>query len=423
MEGGVSGNSVQIKTAYRELAYTAYFVGTVSPDGETMSGTWDTGSFLSAAGSTKTWLAHKTGGGQPSPGGGQPSPGGGQPSLNYSTVTQVHCNYLVLTGVDTCTAQVADARPGATLRPSGTVKFSSANGGSFFAGDSCTLVPTSASPNVSSCSAEFLPLANKFPAVAASYQGSTEHAPSIGRTTFYFLGGPAFGVDWGSSPKLGRKKMSPITMGCPASKAKQPQGKKAEASGDPIDPCIVTLSATLEYLKNKAIDRPCDGPLRDFGDLKNCRPVIRDALAEWEQQKLNDEFLKLSDLMKEQNALFKEMKKIIDENGGPTKGAKNSSRASAQIGPSLVSKRRSRSVELGSGRVLVKAGKQKATQLKITPRGKKVLTFVRRMNKALPTLKLPVSVTFRVSVTTRSSKKAKPKRKTSKRVVPFQVSP
>src|SRR4029079_3181217 len=33
------------------------------------------------------------------------------PGAKRATATQVHCNYLVATGVDTCTAQVGDAGP------------------------------------------------------------------------------------------------------------------------------------------------------------------------------------------------------------------------------------------------------------------------------------------------------------------------
>lgn len=48
MAGTISGNSVRIVTDYRELRYTAYFVGTVSGDGRTMSGTWAEGSYADA---------------------------------------------------------------------------------------------------------------------------------------------------------------------------------------------------------------------------------------------------------------------------------------------------------------------------------------------------------------------------------------
>ena len=39
IEGTLTGSAVRITTAYRETSYTAYFVGTVSADGATMSGT------------------------------------------------------------------------------------------------------------------------------------------------------------------------------------------------------------------------------------------------------------------------------------------------------------------------------------------------------------------------------------------------
>ncbi len=115
MEGTISGNAVQIKTTYNELpSYTAYLVGTVSADGTTMSGTWDTSGFASAATSTLVWAGTRRGAG-PAPQPGAPKPAG----------VQVICNR----GPDPdsvfiCTATVG----GTTAPPTGTVKWSRRQG-------------------------------------------------------------------------------------------------------------------------------------------------------------------------------------------------------------------------------------------------------------------------------------------------------
>jgi hypothetical protein len=107
----------------------------------------------------------------------------------HPTTTQVICNLIIATASDTCTATVGDAAPSGSTNPTGTVTFASSNGGVFNAGNTCNLTPTPLSPNVSSCSVQFLPptLPSTLPAITATYLGDTIHSGSSGQTHY----GPA----------------------------------------------------------------------------------------------------------------------------------------------------------------------------------------------------------------------------------------
>jgi hypothetical protein len=110
--------------------------------------------------------------------GGGPSGADKRPSK-----VQVFCNYIVASETDTCTATVADATGGGRI-PTGTVKFTSANGGAFMFGDTCTLKKTELS-TVSSCTIEgFKPAKGKPIAVSGSYSGDSGLLPSGGATQF-----------------------------------------------------------------------------------------------------------------------------------------------------------------------------------------------------------------------------------------------
>jgi hypothetical protein len=110
--------------------------------------------------------------------GGGPSGGEKRP-----TKTQVFCNYIVASETDTCTATVADATGGGTI-PTGTVKFTSGNGGAFQFGSACTLTKTPLS-TVSSCKIEgFIPPKGKPLAVTGTYSGDAKLKPSSGVTQF-----------------------------------------------------------------------------------------------------------------------------------------------------------------------------------------------------------------------------------------------
>ncbi len=107
---------------------------------------------------------------------------------SHPTVSQVICNLVIATASDTCTATVGDAAPSGSTNPSGTVTFSSANGGLFSLGNTCTLKATLPG-NTSSCSVQFLPPAkdSTFPAITATYSGDSTHNSSSAQTHY----GPA----------------------------------------------------------------------------------------------------------------------------------------------------------------------------------------------------------------------------------------
>jgi von Willebrand factor type A domain-containing protein len=106
--------------------------------------------------------------------------------VRHPTVTQVICNLVIATASDTCTATVGDAAPAGATNPSGTITFTSANGGVFNAGNTCTLVATPLSPNVSSCAVQFLPptAPSSLPAITAAYAGDEAHIGSSGQTSY-----------------------------------------------------------------------------------------------------------------------------------------------------------------------------------------------------------------------------------------------
>lgn len=350
----------------------------------------------------------------------EPAPPGGD---RNPTVTRVHCNYLVATATDTCFAQVADARPGSTKRPSGTVKFSSANGGSFVGGGACELVPTTASPNVSSCSVQYLPSTRSFPQVAATYQGSAEHLTSSGATTFFILGGAPGqpGVDLGTDPTLRKSSSGPMTVGCPATTSKSE--KSASAAGITISfECMVKMSAAYEAAKNKAIGKPCPDTIKSYADLKDCNPRYQEALDEWERKEA-ETASNLQDLIDKRSDLFDELTDIMkdwDKNAKKVIGGMK--RSAMPVDLLRFSARRTRGVAFGDVLVKLKAGKRKTVRFRVPRDMKPVLTLVRRMNKALPTLDLKVNLSLKVT-TTRRTKKSNPKRRTIKRVVSYSVAP
>lgn len=346
----------------------------------------------------------------------EPAPPGGDKN---PTVTRVHCNYLVATGTDTCFAQVADARPGSTKRPGGTVRFSSANGGTFLGGGACELVPTAASPNVSSCSVQYLPSTRSFPRVAANYQGSAEHSSSTGATTFYILGGNGFGVDLGTDPTLGNKASGPIKVGCSSSATKKAASIEISITGNV---CMTTLDAAYEAAKNKAIGKPCPDTIKSYSDLKDCNPRYREALEAWEREEEQTK-LNLDELIEKRSDLYDELKDIMDDFDKSAKIVIGGMRRSVTPVPQLqISKRRAKGIAFRGIRVKHRSGKLKTVRFRVPRDMKPVLTFVRRMNKALPALDLKVNISLTVK-TTRRTKTSKPKRRTVKRVVAYNVAP
>jgi len=172
MAGNLTGNSVYVKTQYRELAYTAYFKGTVSADGNTMTGTWSTNP--SPTPSDSDWKAVRRGS---TPGG-----AGGK----RATGTRVSCNRGPLPTDDfQCTVEVGDGGSN-PVNPTGTVTFTSTRG-SFRYGSQCALTPTPLSGGVSSCTVTWIPPvggleAGNQPDLVAHYPGDATHAASQGTT-------------------------------------------------------------------------------------------------------------------------------------------------------------------------------------------------------------------------------------------------
>jgi hypothetical protein len=137
----------------------------------------------------------------------------------HPSVTQVICNLVIATAADTCTATVADAAPAEATNPTGTVKFTSASGGVFSAGDTCALTPTPLSANVSSCSVQFLPptAPSTLPAITAAYSGDGSRTASSGQTHYGAAGELAAHVDLSSTGTItppGTVEI-PITCGFP----------------------------------------------------------------------------------------------------------------------------------------------------------------------------------------------------------------
>lgn len=105
---------------------------------------------------------------------------------SHPTATQVICNLVIATASDTCTATVGDAASSGATNPTGTVTFTSASGGVFSAGNTCSLVNTPLSSNTSSCSVQFLPptTPSTAPAITATYSGDSTHNSSSGSTHY-----------------------------------------------------------------------------------------------------------------------------------------------------------------------------------------------------------------------------------------------
>lgn len=119
---------------------------------------------------------------------GEPAPAAApkpKPSLSASSA-QVICNFTIATSTDTCTATVADAGSAPYKNPTGGVRFTTASGGLFPLGDTCSLQPTPLSANLSSCSVQFIPLnfPSIFPEVTVTYPGDGAHAGCAANTVF-----------------------------------------------------------------------------------------------------------------------------------------------------------------------------------------------------------------------------------------------
>ena len=168
ISGSVSGNSVTIVTTYtQDVGYVATFVGTVSADGTTMSGSWTSNQHQSG-----TWTATAPG--------------------KRSSAVGVNC-YTVDPGEPTeylqCTAAVADASGQQTAdTPTGTVAFAINAGGTggFQGSSACALLPSQTGGPTSYCSVNYVPPSGGLalgaqPPITATYSGDKTFAPSSGQ--------------------------------------------------------------------------------------------------------------------------------------------------------------------------------------------------------------------------------------------------
>lgn len=170
MTGTITGNHLVYTLTYYGGGYHSTEDVTVAADGNSYSGT-----FSDSNGTTGTITASRT---------------SGPPGL-HPTSTAVQCHYSLATGDDTCTSTVGDGSTTATpTTPTGSVHYTSAYGGVFSAGDTCSLVASASSPSVATCSVVYIPPTNdtRAPLITASYGGDASHAASSGQTQFQLPG-------------------------------------------------------------------------------------------------------------------------------------------------------------------------------------------------------------------------------------------
>lgn len=177
----------------------------------------------------------------------------------HPTVTQVICNLIIATASDTCTATVADAAPSGASNPTGTVTFTSASGGVFSAGNTCNLVPTPLSPNVSSCSVQFLPptAPSTLPAITAAYAGDGLRSASSGQTHYGAAGELASHVHLSPTGTItGGTVEVPIECGFPCETSGElfnlpDLSKVASASPFSVEPAVLTATTAKHSKKKK----------------------------------------------------------------------------------------------------------------------------------------------------------------------------
>jgi hypothetical protein len=135
---------------------------------------------------------------------------------SHSTASQVICNLVIATASDTCTATVGDAAPSGATHPTGTVSFASSSGGVFSSGNTCNLVATPLSGNVSSCSVQFLPPAkpSALPAITATYSGDATHNSSTAQTHYGAASELAEDVDLSEAGTIGPGDTVEVPIDC-----------------------------------------------------------------------------------------------------------------------------------------------------------------------------------------------------------------
>lgn len=202
-EGSVSGN-LSGSTLHLEgsgaRGYTASGVETIAADGLSWTGT-----YADSNGTSGTLTASRE----------APSTGA---TLRASAI-EVICNLNVAPATFTCTAQVGDASAQMPAKvPTGTVMFTAASG-AFTPLDSCALVPTPASSDVSSCSVTYVPPFGGIPTgtpapVVGTYSGDSTFASSTAKSG----AGPSASASSASTSAGGASS----TVSCPAGAASCP---------------------------------------------------------------------------------------------------------------------------------------------------------------------------------------------------------
>ena len=111
-----------------------------------------------------------------------PKPHAPTPGQDRPSAISVACNFIVATATDSCTATVHDAGSTGRSTPSGFVSWTSAGGGSFTNGNSCSLAPSQVNGvptlGTASCEVQFKPPATTSSTVTATYIGGPKHLGS-----------------------------------------------------------------------------------------------------------------------------------------------------------------------------------------------------------------------------------------------------
>ncbi len=111
-----------------------------------------------------------------------PKPHAPTPGQVRATSITIRCDFVVASATDTCTATVQDTGSGTSATPSGFVSWTSAGGGTFTTGASCSLAQTlvNGKPTVgtASCAVQFQPPSTTSTTVSATYIGGPKHLGS-----------------------------------------------------------------------------------------------------------------------------------------------------------------------------------------------------------------------------------------------------
>jgi hypothetical protein len=197
VSGTLSGNVLTIN-GKNPNGHTATATVTISADGQSFSG-----SYQDDKGTSGTISATREGAART------------EEAARLASATQVLCNLQVALANFTCAVEVGDASTQSPAKvPTGSVKLT-APSGAFVPLDSCTLVPTPGSPNVSSCSVTYVPPFAGVPTgsaapVTAAYSGDSVFAGSTG------LPGAGAGISPTVSPASPGPGEASTTVSCPA---------------------------------------------------------------------------------------------------------------------------------------------------------------------------------------------------------------